>query len=842
MLGGGGGGRPENPKIPIPVLGLRYACRRAGDADFSVSSAVSRPSAINHVNCRDSMPPSARTYTSISDVVAPTSTKPGAGFKVKFMATRGGEKVAVPRRASGKLPAVQAAARWPAAGKRAELRPTNAARAASGSSSARAVDHMVTSAVAVETWSCSEEAPVEVDSRDVGWLPGPVGGDDGRPSVEFTGLRMGVRDRKLSSSSTARQIMAKCAFSSQFSRAVVREARAHVAEWHRQRSSRDGTERAWDVDKLRPEHVELWFAVEIRHAAVNKAIPVESFWSPEHWLYDAAVAEALPYDVYRWLNRHLSFGSAAAEERESDGSDAESGESEHEEPAYDPKRKRRALSDMQRRLPRTVFAPGQDICWDDFVRWTRHMDGRRIRYKAGGHTGVPNEGLSCCTSKFFIYWEEEGWTRAADAADADAHGSASTGSRGAGAGGDGRSGGRASRRGGAARGAATARGRGSRGGRGRGSSASALGDRCGVCDDTAEDGGAQQFDGFADGANGAEGVQEDEFEAAGWSPPEGSATGVASLPARMRRALACLQPRVGHRLWLDRGLANIEAMEQAVADGVGVSAMMPLNRVGLPRRALAALQLKMQCPRACKHQPDSVTCNRFKWCCMHKGIWELHIMADCRKLVVMMTSCTSATRAVTIARTVGRANWWVKVPEAIGLYVNIGRGGTDTGDQLRRMLDLGSRRRQRQGPKGALFDAELCFVDGSIIANDLRESHATVWDFAAEYASEVLAAVRMRGVVPAAQTAAAEMHADARLVSHVPINFRSEGRKARRNGEDYSAKCGARCCMRDSDEHACDAGETQMGVLFCAGCARRNGCNGWYHEACYWRRHAAVLR
>ena len=782
-------------------------------------------------------------FSSVDDVVAPPGTKPGGAFTVSIAASRKGTSVSVRRTffaSSGNMPIIHQPQRELADGSRASLRPHAVARAASGRVGAPAIDHVESRAVAVGPISTSRAMPIEVREADAGWLPGPVNGTAGRPAMAFTGRPMGVRDHTLSAKSTARQIMRKVGLSRKFCMEVIRQTRGHVEAWQAAHETPDGVERAFSIDRFTVAHVELFYAIAVRHAAINKAIPVTCLWDPKHWLYDEAVARACPLGFWQWLSRHISFGGSAAEGASDDSNEDSDEDSDEEVAQPDRHRKRRPTSDIQRELPARVFSPGQDITWDDYVRWDRHRGGKRIRYKAGGHTGFPGEALNCCRSKFFLYWEEQGWHADEGVPAAERDGGSGGGHTRAddGAGGsascDGSN--RVGGRGGTAGAAARGRGSGGRqscqspGGRGRGSAGGGDGSD-----------GMADVDEPADGADEAGVAGDGQFDGAGWSPAPVAASGVNSLRARMCRALKHLQPHVGHRLWLDRGMGNLDAMAQVAADGYGVTALMSLDRVGLPRRTIAALKAQMICPRGCTHAASSNGCNRFSWAVMHKGIWELVIFSDGRNLVVTMSNCTSATRTVTVHRTSGRQNWSVQVPESLGLYTLFGRGGTDTGDQLRRMLDLSARRRPRVGPKAALFDGELCFVDGQIVANLLRSTHSTIWDFAGEFATEVLTAVTAG---PASAASESAVHTRQCSVRHTPINFGYQARKQRRaTGGPVSVKSGAKCCMSDMSDACmrCDHGETVKGTLFCPGCeSERSGCNGWYHEACYWRRHRAV--
>ena len=165
------------------------------------------------------------------------------------------------------------------------------------------------------------------------------------------------------------------------------------------------------------------------------------------------------------------------------------------------------------------------------------------------------------------------------------------------------------------------------------------------------------------------------------------------------------------------GLTTVKAL-QAARDVAHVTGLMQLNRIGLPRRYLQQLKRKLNCTRGCKHATGQTGCIKWAWTILHKGEWELHIWAD-KKLVVAMTSCASGTRLVELTRPLDNLNReyaHVLVPEAIGFYNVFGRGATDGGDGERKRLSLSARRRLRQGPKHALSELEICFVNGVVLA------------------------------------------------------------------------------------------------------------------------------
>ena len=279
-----------------------------------------------------------------------------------------------------------------------------------------------------QQWASLQELPAEGKQEDIGWLPGPVGGGAGRTWPAYTGAPMGPTDASLNSSSTARQVMHSLLLTDTYCSRMVMYATQHNAEWARKHPNPDGVQRAFCASDLRNEHVELWHAIKVRIALLNPAVPARVLWTPSHPLYDLAIDAACPYDVYRYLNRHLSFaayGSGQADHAESSDSDSSSdGESSCDDAdgsaaasggdawptgSYDRFRKRRELSDLARVQMSSSWQPGQFCVLDDIVREDRK--GIRIRYKAAVHTGCPCDALSCSATYFFLGWWEKGWDR-----------------------------------------------------------------------------------------------------------------------------------------------------------------------------------------------------------------------------------------------------------------------------------------------------------------------------------------------------------------------------------------------------------------------------------------------
>lgn len=785
-------------------------------------------------------------YESVGDVVVPNGIAPGGAFTVRVNGIRNRQKTAVSKqlfRASGYAPIIVPPSVERAEGPRHAQRPSAIARATLHSRTACSLDAVPYKPCSVATWVSQQQLPFEAHAEDVGWLAGPVNGTSGRPMPAFTGPAYGVRNKRLTARSSARTIMRSAQFTHQFRQLCVQQAQQHAAAWSESHHPPDGIERAWRAADLRGEHVELWYAACVRLAALNPALPASQLWDPSTRLYDRELDAALPFGCWQWLNRHLSFGQYGQSAAVDDDS-AGTGESGDVEQPYAKFQKRRASSNVARAAPPRLFNPDQHCGFDDLCRSTRHLDGNRTRHKAAVHTAAAVDGLNCARSHYFMYWEEHGWEQRIEAAEVGGGESDAAGGAGAPAGGmgarpaeSGHTG--TSEQSAAAAAGSAARGSSRRGSRGQGACSTARGQGRGGSQQAVRQPTGCERGGIDDSTAGGDESNPD---------PQSPASGPTSIDSRLGRARAVLPPHVGHCLWLDRGMSDMKAMLSTRAAGYHVTGMMQANRIGLPRRYLAQLKSEMACPPKCAHRAASQGCKRWSWTCLHKGEWELQIWNDGSDLVIGLSSCASATRLVPLARTVNNEIRVPLSPESIGLYTWFGRSPTDCGDQQRKRLSLAVRRRLRQGPKGALFDAEIGFVNGTVVASLLRSlvGQFTLWDFCDEFAREVIGAVSMRRRTTAEQAHAALNSPPAAVASqtrtahasHVPVSFALERKRCRAAGETVlpPAKRGSECCRSD-----CALGEPKRPSWYCHGCHIANS-NGWYHWGCYWKCHQVQVK
>ena len=185
--------------------------------------------------------------------------------------------------------------------------------------------------------------------------------------------------------------------------------------------------------------------------------------------------------------------------------------------------------------------------------------------------------------------------------------------------------------------------------------------------------------------------------------------------------------------------------------------------------------------------------------------------------------------------------------EGVGRYAIYGRSCTDGGDQLRKKIQLAARRVLRQGPKGALFDAELGLVNGSIIYKWFHEG-ATVWDFCTRFYDEVVSEVQVRkhfspamravGFGEPSSSSAEEQplaRTRARSEAHTPVSLADERkRKIRLKVEGVGhrwAGRGFRC-----DRNDCAPGSSVHPDIWCPGCGK------WYHLDCWAKSHVCYKR
>ena len=114
--------------------------------------------------------------------------------------------------------------------------------------------------------------------------------------------------------------------------------RSHITAYRKQkgivsrptlRTSKDSTEKSWGWSLKGAEGasgrllVRTWIAARLGVAQLASDINAEALWDPEDSLYDQKLDEVLPYKIYCWCNRHMSFAeyeppAAAGDEGDDD--------------------------------------------------------------------------------------------------------------------------------------------------------------------------------------------------------------------------------------------------------------------------------------------------------------------------------------------------------------------------------------------------------------------------------------------------------------------------------------------------------------------------------------------
>ena len=192
-------------------------------------------------------------------------------------------------------------------------------------------------------WASTEAMPDEAREEDVGWLPGPID----RDVPEFNGAKPGPADPLLNADSTPEDIMERL-LTDDLCNDVIRYAVSHCKHYRRQKmlvsrqtlkASKDSIEQTWGWRLPAPDAsgrllVRTWIAAKLSVAQLAPEINEEALWDPSDSLYDQKLDEVIPYKVYIWCNRHMSFA------------EYEPAATAGEEPAAkDRERKRRAIMD-----------------------------------------------------------------------------------------------------------------------------------------------------------------------------------------------------------------------------------------------------------------------------------------------------------------------------------------------------------------------------------------------------------------------------------------------------------------------------------------------------------------
>ena len=262
------------------------------------------------------VPDGATVLNSLSDVVVPAGTPPGTSFTVYVKAKpkdgRQRCKATELWAASGSMPAQQSQAVTIVTGWRYKHRPSMRAKEAGGTH-AKAIDHIESIPYTAAAWSTNEPAPFEMKEEDIGWLPGPVGGDAGRSRPRFQHAGPHCRLPRITRGSSARTIMKELCWFPARAAYVLEKTKAKAKALLAGKTKLDGIDRAWRASDTTVDHLELHLVAKIRIARLNPAINSDRLWDESDDLFDSKLFAALPHDCYRWLNRYMSFGDYGAD-------------------------------------------------------------------------------------------------------------------------------------------------------------------------------------------------------------------------------------------------------------------------------------------------------------------------------------------------------------------------------------------------------------------------------------------------------------------------------------------------------------------------------------------------
>lgn len=205
------------------------------------------------------------------------------------------------------------------------------------------------------------------------------------------------------------------------------------------------------------------------------------------------------------------------------------------------------------------------------------------------------------------------------------------------------------------------------------------------------------------------------FEEQSWLSRSTYGEDIRTVGERLRRAAQCLVEKkkdkkgrstAGYCISLDRGYGNVNAQQRLWFElGVYSNAMIPKNRIGLPRQFISSMSADLSdCPQKCTHKPDEDDCRKFRWTCVHKPPFELNLWQDSRT-ILSYGNFFSSSRAGCLSRGShgDKESYSVWVPESIWHYNIKGRSATDSADQARKKLAIAERRTERAGQKGMAF-------------------------------------------------------------------------------------------------------------------------------------------
>lgn len=289
-------------------------------------------------------------------------------------------------------------------------------------------------------WSDDEELPAEARLEDCSWRAGP----SYRELPQFHGPTPGPTDSSLTASCSVQRFL-DSQLTHEFRLKTVQFTIAHCLRYRAEHTNwrTDCIERSMRRPKSRftVASFNVWLACRLRLAQLKPEINSYSLWNRHCSLFDVQVFNAITFNQYQWVNRHLSFADLQAEPTSDDEDEESEEESEHEacdseeeedssdpdehneraskSTTRDPHRKRRELTNLACAAFANAWNPHQYVGVDEAVRSHKHWGKQRIRFKASVHSGSLVDSLNDCETKYCIWFEEHRWLRRSSAEEED---------------------------------------------------------------------------------------------------------------------------------------------------------------------------------------------------------------------------------------------------------------------------------------------------------------------------------------------------------------------------------------------------------------------------------------
>ena len=271
-----------------------------------------------------------------------------------------------------------------------------------------------------DSWDGPDDMPDEARLEDSGWLPGPIKRDlppfdlgidsNGEPR------KPGPADPLLNEKSGPEEIMERlltddlCDDMAAYlvSHATYYRKSKKLTSRAALKASKDFVEQAWGWSLDGAKHasgrllVRVWIAARLSVAQLAPEINAEVLWDPTDSLYDQKLDEVLPYKIYCWCNRHMSFAAFEEPATRAAGNETE---------RKDRERKRRVIIDKIVDIIGKAYIAGQMVGLDEKCRPHKHWYRQRIDFKASIHSGSLDDSLNDCVTGYCLWFEERGWQK-----------------------------------------------------------------------------------------------------------------------------------------------------------------------------------------------------------------------------------------------------------------------------------------------------------------------------------------------------------------------------------------------------------------------------------------------